>query len=66
MSVKCDPTVQTTQSIILGNHSRYDFGNSCASKRRELHSLPIGWEEKKTTKNDRKEAKKKENEDDTC
>lgn len=35
MSVKCDPTVQTTQKYdILRNHSRYDFGNSCASKRR--------------------------------
>ena len=35
---------------VLRNHSRYDFGNSCASKRRELHSLPIGWKKKKTTK----------------
>ena len=31
---------------ILRHHSRYDFGNSCASKRRELQNPPIGQEKK--------------------
>lgn len=33
---------------ILRNHSRYDIGNSCASKRVELLRLPIGWKENRT------------------
>ena len=55
---------KTTQKYdVLRNHSRYDFGNSCASKRRELHSLPIGWEKKTKKQLKWQEMDKRENED---